>query len=177
MPTTRTRIGCSAAIVLALIVVGASTAGATARTAVETVPCSEITGYGQGASLPDRLTALGAVRVGQWSTATGSPAQTGSGWAWWVKVGIDIRPNAGLVRVTVPLTWRSRAAVVWGYGNTESAASSIQFASCPRGGALRWNEYAGGLYLRADVACVPLVFSVDGKHKTRSVGVGTSCRR
>jgi hypothetical protein len=93
-------------------------------------------------------------------------------WLYWRKAGLVVRAGAGPITVTVPRTWRSRAAITWGSG--ADPTSSLQIASC-RGSAGTGHAYAGGFYLRARAACVPLVFHIRGRAATVRFGIGRRC--
>ncbi len=93
-------------------------------------------------------------------------------WPYWRKAGLVIRAGAPTVTVTVPQAWRSRAAIIW--GNAGSPASSLRFASCG-GRATEGRAYAGGFFLRARSACVPLVFRVGARKATVRFGIGRRC--
>jgi hypothetical protein len=78
------------------------------------------------------------------------------------------------VLVSVPATWRTRAAISWGDAPT---ASALVFPSCPPSSSLGdWNPYAGGFHLGSRSACVPLVFRVGERTATVRFGVGRRCR-
>jgi hypothetical protein len=104
------------------------------------------------------------------------PQTTTSGiarWPYWSKSGLVVRGNSPVVTVSVPSGWRRRAAIGWGGAH---AVSSLRIASCPATGAIEgWNPYAGGFYLRARSACVPLTFTVADRSATVRFGVGKRC--
>jgi hypothetical protein len=98
---------------------------------------------------------------------------SGQGWPYWEKSGIAVRAGRAPVTVTVPQSWRNRAAITW--GNGKPAVSQIRFAPCPSPAAV-WNAYAGGFFLHTHGACVPLVFQVWQRAQRVRFGIGQRCR-
>ena len=98
-------------------------------------------------------------------------AATGtSPWAYFSKYGIAIRADSPAVLITVPETWRHRAAIGW--GNNAGGVNSLRVLSRPRQlGA--WDMYAGGFFLRSASGCVPLVFEVGRQTATLSFAIGS----
>jgi hypothetical protein len=94
-------------------------------------------------------------------------------WAYFAKWGIAVRAGSPAVLITVPQTWRRRAAIGW--GNNTFAVSSLRLLRCPRQlGA--WDVYAGGFYLRSPSGCVPLAVHVGRQTATLSFTIGSgSC--
>ncbi len=92
--------------------------------------------------------------------------------AYWTKAGLAIRASKAVVTVSLPKDWRDRARIVWGAPGTPAA--SVRFAPCPSTVAT-WNGYAGGFYLRAHSACVPLIFRVGQRTATVRFGIGQRC--
>lgn len=90
---------------------------------------------------------------------------------WW-KAGIFIRSSTKPVVVTVPKAWRTRLRIGW--GNPAPEATAVTFAPCPSP-LSTWNGYAGGFFLHGRAACVPLVFTVGGRHATLRFGLGHHC--
>ena len=93
-------------------------------------------------------------------------------WPYWEKAGMVVRANPGPVDVSVPASWRGRAAITWGNGGP--AVSAVRFTPCPSPAGV-WNAYAGGFLLKARGACVPLVFQVGHEHRVVRFGVGVRC--
>ena len=91
-------------------------------------------------------------------------------WAYFAKWGIAIRAGSPAVVITVPETWRHRAAISW--GNNIGVFSSLRLRSCPRQPGA-WNAYAGGFYLRSPSGCVPLVFHIGRQTATLSFAIGS----
>jgi hypothetical protein len=93
-------------------------------------------------------------------------------WPYWRKAGLVVRAGAQAVTVSVPRAWRSRAAITW--GNRPGPVSTLKIASCG-GPVTEGHAYAGGFYLRAHAACLPLVFQVGDRRATVSFGLGRRC--
>jgi hypothetical protein len=93
-------------------------------------------------------------------------------WPYWSKAGLVVRASRGPVTVSVPLAWRTRAAITWG-GNT-GIVNSLRLARCGSDPS-RANAYAGGFYLRSRSACLPLVFRVGSRNTTVRFGLGRRC--
>ena len=68
--------------------------------------------------------------------------------------------------MSVPRTWRTRVAIVWGNGG-HRVFHTLRFPRCGDD-ASGGNAYAGGFFLRKPSGCVPLRFTV---------GAGTSSVR
>jgi hypothetical protein len=98
---------------------------------------------------------------------------TGGTWAYWMKVGMVIRSGRGRVRLSVPLAWRSRAAITW--GSLRSAQSVIVFDGCPAP-PVQWLGYAGGLFLDSPAMCLPLIVKVGSRRTVARFAIGgASC--
>lgn len=96
-------------------------------------------------------------------------------WRYWHKVGMGVRAGKFLVSVTVPVEWRTRAAITW--GNSQRIVSSLRFNGCGSAPAsTEWNGYVGGFYLRTPTACVPLIFSLGHQSTTVRFGIGKHCQ-
>lgn len=158
---------------IVIAVVGA--VGMVARAApsqpVPTVPCDEIILHAKSGRAGGYRVVLGVVSVPPARLIQVVPTHDRP-WAYWRKVGLVVRAGAPPVTVSVPATWRSRAAITW--GNSTGIVSALRIASCP-GAAGVWNAYAGGFYLRARSACVPLRFTVSGRTSVVRFGVGRAC--
>lgn len=92
-------------------------------------------------------------------------------WRYWHKSGLVVRAGRA-VTITVPSSWRMRAAIIW--GNSDGPFESLRIAGCT-GNPHTGNAYAGGFYLRAPSACLPLIFTVDGRSTTVRFGIGRRC--
>jgi hypothetical protein len=93
-------------------------------------------------------------------------------WAYWRKQGLVVRASGRSVAVSVPARWRKRAAIGW--GNNTGIVSSLRIAGCgsdPSAG----HAYAGGFYLRARSACLPLTFRVGMRSAIVRFGLGRRC--
>jgi len=94
-------------------------------------------------------------------------------WPYWRKAGLVVLSTLP-VDVSVPHLWRSRLAITW--GNRPGTFSSLRIAGCdPLPGDEPARAYAGGFYLKARSACVPVVFSVGGRSETVRFGLGRLC--
>jgi hypothetical protein len=103
------------------------------------------------------------------------PIQVRAGpWHYWHKAGLLIRAGSPPVVITVPQSWRHRAAITW--GSNAGIVSKLQLGNCPQPRGT-WNAYAGGFYLRSAAACVPLVFRVGQHSRTVRFGIGRHCGR
>jgi hypothetical protein len=97
---------------------------------------------------------------------------TGSGpWRYWQKRGILILAGTGAVRVSVPPSWRQRAAITYG---TDGIVSSLVLTTCRQPSGV-WDGYAGGIYLRTSTLCVPLVFATGNRTVTVRFSVAGRC--
>jgi len=97
---------------------------------------------------------------------------TGHGpWRYWQKRGILIQSGTGPVLVSVPPSWRQRAAITYG---SPGIASSLVLTSCQRPAGV-WAGYAGGIYLRAVASCVPLVFTIGNRSVTVRFSITHQC--
>jgi hypothetical protein len=153
----------------------AALAGAAARSAPPAPPpssvsCESIVLLESGESAADRVV-LGVVSVPPAYLPQTFPRRV-ERWRYWTKAGLSVRGGSPPVRVTIPKPWRSRASVGWGDGS----GSSLRIASCPAYEPEKpWNGYAGGFYLRARSACVPLIFRVGQRTETVRFGIGRRC--
>jgi hypothetical protein len=93
-------------------------------------------------------------------------------WAYWRKQGLVVSASGKAVNVTVPKSWRRRAAITW--GNGIRPVSSLRIEGCHTSAGIGY-AYAGGFLLRSPSACVPLVFSVGSRRATVRFGVGQRC--
>jgi hypothetical protein len=160
------------AVVITIVAAASGVAWAAPATGpVRTVPCAEVIDHPR---FPYRSggyrLVLGAFSVPP--TYLRQVDHVGGRWPYWLKAGLVIRARAPAVTVTVPRAWRSRSAIIW--GNAGSPASSLRFASCA-GRAREGRAYAGGFFLRARSACVPLVFRVRARTATVRFGIGRRC--
>ncbi len=142
------------------------------------VPCSEriLTGtFPYVGSRDPRYryrTVLGAISVPP-ATLPQIVFLKGESWPYWTKAGLVVRANVAAATVSVPKAWRTRVAIIWGNGG-QGPFSSVRLGGCgsdPASGA----AYAGGFYLRARAACVPLVVRVGKRSTTVHFGLGRAC--
>jgi len=171
------RIRIAALVALVFAVSAAALARAQTSRPPQDVQCDEIIHH---TSLPYRLDGyrlvLGVVSVPPAYLAQ-VVATNRKPWAYWRKAGLVVRASAPRVSVTVPKAWRRRLAITW--GNSTGIVGSLRIPGCPsalaptepRGG----NAYAGGFYLRARSACVPLIFGVGKRRATVRFGLGRVC--
>jgi hypothetical protein len=163
-------------VVIAITLLGASGAGAGARTpssSVRTVACDQIVLRSRSGAEDGFRVLLGAVSVpGSRSLAHGPTAIRDPHWRYYRAAGIAIRAGTVAVSVSVPEGWRDRVAVSWG---GRPASSSLRFARCGRSPAGVWNSYSGGFHLHARGDCVPLLVTVGGMSTMVRVGVGRAC--
>jgi hypothetical protein len=97
----------------------------------------------------------------------------GGQWPYMEKVGLVIHASRSPVTVHVSRAWRTRAAIAW--GDAKPAARPLRFSPCPSP-PNAWNHYAGGFYLRAHGACIPLVFRVGQRSELVRFGIDRRCR-
>ena len=160
----------AAAVAVGAVALLAAHAAAT-TTRVPTVPCRDVIGQAKTGRAGGYRVVLGVVSVPPARLA--QVVATGSRpWRYWRKAGLVIRASATPVTVTVAPAWRSRAAIAWG---GSGVVRSLRFAACPSPAGV-WNAYAGGFYLRASHACVPLIFMVDRRLEIVRFGIGGACR-
>jgi hypothetical protein len=93
-------------------------------------------------------------------------------WAYWHKQGLVVLATGEPVTVTVPPSWRTRAAISW--GNSGGIVNSLRIAGCSAPARIG-DAYAGGFYLRGPSACVPLTFTVGNHSATVRFGLGQRC--
>jgi hypothetical protein len=160
-------------IAAATVLLGlAPTAALAARTGpVPTVPCDEIILQVKSGHAGGYRAVLGLVSVPPARLIQVVPSRSRP-WTYWRKAGLVVRAGAPPVTVSIPPVWRSRVAITW--GNSTGIVSAVRIASCP-GAAGAWNAYAGGFYLRARSACVPLLISLGGRSRIVRFGLGRAC--
>ena len=168
--------------VLAVAVAIAALMSVTARSAPSapgrTVPCDEVidlTRFPYVGSRDPKLgyrQVLGVVSVPPAYLEHVAPTRRRP-WAYFSKKGLVVRASREAVTITVPRRWRKRVAIVW-RNHGHGVFSSLRIAGCgadPKVG----NAYAGGFYLRARSACVPLIFRVGTRRQAVSFGIGRVC--
>jgi hypothetical protein len=139
---------------------------------VPVVPCATSLGGARysGTELDDRLV-LDVVYVGAGYKGDAATPSGAKNWPYFAETGLTVRADAPAVQITVPEEWRDRAAISWG---NKKPVHSLRFPSCPSYG-LPWNVFDGGFHLRGRTACVPLLFTSEGKQATVPFGIGTRC--
>ncbi|MBV9381024.1 MAG: hypothetical protein JOY82_19250 [Streptosporangiaceae bacterium] len=115
--------------------------------------------------------ALGRIYVYAGYSQALVPATGDGPWRYWQKRGILIRAGTGPVTVSVPPSWRQRAAISYG---TYGIVSSLVLTACRQPPGV-WDGYAGGIYLRAAASCVPLVFATGNRSITIRLSVAGHC--
>jgi hypothetical protein len=123
-------------------------------------------GLGAGSQL-----VLGRISVQTGYVGMPVPVQGPGPWRYWQKRGILILAGTAPVQVSVPSSWRQRAAVTYG---TTGIVSSLVLTAC-RHPAGVWDAYAGGIYLRAATPCVPLVFATGNRNITVRFSTAGPC--
>jgi len=112
-------------------------------------------------------------RVMVMPTSPQPAASAGQGkWAYFSKTAVLIRAGTGPVSVSVPPSWRGRAAITWG---SAGQVESLTLTACAQPGDV-WDVFAGGLYLRTNKACVPVQFRLGGHTDTVIYSVGRDCQ-
>jgi hypothetical protein len=158
-----------ATLVGLLLLLAAGTAS-TSASSVRTVPCDERIDRTRFPYAQYRVV-LGSVSVPPGYLQQVVPTRTRP-WAYWRKAGLVVRAGSPTVTVSVPRTWRRRAAITW--GNNSGVVTSLRIAGC-EGEPTVGYAYAGGFFLRASSACVPLTFSAGGRSATVRFGIGRRC--
>jgi hypothetical protein len=115
---------------------------------------------------------LGRVAVDAGDVGRPVPVPGNEPWRYWQKRGLLILAGTGPVSVSVPSSWRGRAAITWG---DNGIVSSLVLTACrvPSG---VWDAFAGGIYTRTVTACVPLVFTLGGRSVTVRFNLTGRCR-
>lgn len=168
-----TRVLAGLAFVLAAIFAGGVAAVAAQPATVPLVPCGDVIEQQATGSLYGSRVVLGSVAVAPARIQRAAP--TGSKpWTHFSKWGITIRRGVA-AQVSVPPDWRNRVAITW--GASVPTVSTLRFAACrlPGSRAQPWSGYAGGFYLKASTACVPLTITVRRRSRTVDFGIGRSC--
>jgi hypothetical protein len=94
-------------------------------------------------------------------------------WRYWRKAGLVVRAGDQAVTITVPRRWRARVAITWGNAG-HGAFHALRIAGCG-GNTHTGNAYAGGFYLQARSACVPVTFRLGARSATVHFGIGRRC--
>jgi hypothetical protein len=130
------------------------------------------TGYLHSPDLgPGTQLVLGRIAINRGHSYHPVPVRDAGRWRYWQKRPILIRANTGPVTVSIPPSWRGRAAITYG---TTRIGRSLVLISCqkPRG---VWDAYAGGIYLRDQAACVPLTFRLGNRTTTVRLNMAGRC--
>jgi len=181
------RRGTSAVPIVALLVLGSTfgtTQAARASPVGYSIACGSSIGTTQQPTAAGYRIVLGTVSVPPSYNPQVVPVR--GRWPYWRKAGMAVRAGNAAAVVSVPLRWRSQVAITWG---NSPVANALNFSGCglSTGPANRsttshslpthtWRGYAGGFYLRASKACVPLIFAVGNRRATVYFGIGKHCR-
>ncbi|MDG9675387.1 hypothetical protein [Micromonospora sp. DH14] len=88
------------------------------------------------------------------------------------KWGLVVRAGT-VVDLRVAPGWQDRARLGW--GGTGAPATTVTVHACtPEGGQAHWLAFVGGAWV-AQVACVPLIVTSDGRTDRVNLGIGTPC--
>jgi hypothetical protein len=133
---------------------------------------SGVTGYmrSPGFAAGARLV-LGRISVDAGDADSPVLVQGNGPWRYWHKRGILILAGTGPVSVSVPSSWRGRAAITWG---SNGIVSSLVLTTCREPPGV-WDAYAGGVYTRTVIACVPLVFTLGARSVTVRLSLSGRC--
>jgi len=164
-------LGVTALVGAAALAVTTAATHATTSASAPTVPCDDVILNPESPTVGGYRMVLGVVAVPEPYLAQVVRTRNAK-WRYWRKAGLVVRATDLPVTVSVPAAWRSRAAITW--GNNTGIVSSLRITGCPSPPDV-WNAYAGGFYLRASSACVPLVFRYAGQSATVRFGVGRRC--
>jgi hypothetical protein len=151
---------------------GEGSTGHSVLTRQEAAACGLVSGQVKSGRIGGNRMVFGVVSVPPFHLPQ-RPVQVREGpWHYWNKAGLFIRAGSPPVVITVPQSWRHRAAITW--GNNVGIVSTLRLVSCPQPRGT-WNAYAGGFYLRSAAACVPLVFRVGQQSRSVRFGIGRHC--
>ena len=132
------------------------------------VSCDERTG---GAQFPGARVLLGVISVPtEFRPEAASPTGE-SAWKFAAEIDLDVRADRPPVVISVPESWRKRAAI--SVGKTTNVPS-LEISSCPNYGLPR-NAFTGAVSLETRTACVPLIFKVGPETATVRFGIGERC--
>jgi hypothetical protein len=153
---------------------GRSVSSAASSAGIGALGCQSagVTGFATSPGLgPGSQLVLGRISVStSYSQLPVSVAGNGP-WRYWQKRGILIWAGTGTVVVSVPLPWRHQVAITYG---TYGIVSSLVLTVCQQPSDV-WDGFAGGIYLRNAVACVPLIFTIGKRSVTVRFSVAGRC--
>jgi hypothetical protein len=151
---------------------GRATSANAAGAGVPACQSSDVSGFTRSADLADgNQLVLGRISVDATNWQPPVPVRDEGPWRYWQKRGILILAGTGPVSVSVPSSWRGRAAITYG---AHGIVSSLVLTACPQPSGV-WDGYVGGIYLRAVTPCVPLVFAVGDRSATVRFSVAGRC--
>jgi hypothetical protein len=162
----------TAASIIVFALVPLAVVAAWAGSSPPTVPCDEVIGWVKSGHDSGYRVVLGIVSVPPAHLRQVIPTHRRP-WRYSRKAGLVVHGGEAGVTVSVPEAWRRRVAITW--GNQTGIVSSLRILGCPSSANL-WNAYAGGFYLRARSACVPLIFRVRERTKVVRFGIGRTCK-
>lgn len=136
-----------------------------------TVGCDQIIGRAKTGHDAGYRVVLGIVSAPPASLGSTVHVPEYTPFPYWRKAGMVIHAGRQSVTVSVPAAYARRVRIGW--GNPATPTTTVRFSACPsfRG----WIAYAGGFFLRARSACVPLTFAVGRRHTTLRFGLGRRC--
>ena len=161
----------AAGIPAVAVVVAAGLASRPASPPPPIVGCDEIIGRASSGTADGYRLVLGVVSAAPARLTHAVPIESRP-WTYWRKAGLVVRAGRAAVTVSVPDDWRKRLGITW--GKRSGVVDSLRIAGCPSPPHV-WNAYAGGFYMRARSACVPLTFRVGRRSATVRFGIGRSC--
>jgi hypothetical protein len=168
------RLGFLAGAMIAVVAGGCGRESVSVKPAsarVLSVGCGNIIGSVKSVTDPGYRRVLGRVEAPpvrlQRAAATAQ-----AGWPYFAKSGLVLHAGRTAVTVSVPSRLGHRVAISW--GNGLPAVQALRIAGCSPS-PHRWNAYAGGLFTRTPIACVPLIFEAAGRSQTITFGIGRSC--
>jgi hypothetical protein len=151
-----------------------ATASAVSSPGIEVSGCQSagVTGFATSSGLAaGSQLVLGRISVFTGYSQLPVPVAGSGPWRYWQKRGILILAGTGTVVVSVPIPWRQRAAITYG---TYGIVSSLVLTVCQQPTGV-WDGFAGGIYLRNAVSCVPLIFTAGKRSVTVRFSVAGRC--
>jgi len=132
-------------------------------------PCAAFVNQTENRVIGGERIVLGDVAVP--AAYLGPMLPNGNGpWRYWMKSAFGVRGDSPPVTISVPAGWQDLAGIdqeANGMGRT------FHIPSCPPRGV--WNFTAGGIYLKAPTACLPLDIRVGRRTATVWFGLGRHC--
>ncbi len=135
------------------------------------VHCEKIIGQARSGTASGRRVILRVISIEQERRSQRAFPTGDSSRPFFRKMGLMVRGGAPGVTVSVPAASKQLLGIEWG---NSGPTGTLSVAPCPNYGT-GWNAYAGGLYLDAPRACVPVDFRVGRKTVRVRFGIGTTC--